>query len=107
MPTTTAIRTRLRRYLNGIKDGAVALARQIRDTWRAHRDRLAHDPAYGGALAGVVVAACELVTRDARVVAVVAAVTTAYITISRAVRRGDWEEGGEDWPWRPEETHDD
>jgi hypothetical protein len=74
-----------------------AVARQIRDSWRAHRDRLAHDPAYGGALAGVVVAASELLTQDPRVVAIVAAITTAYITISRAARRGDWQEG-DDWP---------
>ena len=97
MPNTSSIRARLRRHLTSIRDAAGRLVRQIRRTWQAHRDRLANDPAYGGALAGVVVAACELFTRDPRVIAVVAAVTTAYVTISRAVRRGDWD-AGDDWP---------
>ena len=102
MPENETIRTRLHSYARRLKASAFAAARQVRNTWRAHRDRLANDPAYGGALAGVVVAACELGTRDPRVVAVVAAVITAYITISRAAHRGDWSpDDGWPWPSRP------
>lgn len=101
MPNISSIGAWIHGHLTSIGDAVGRLGRQILRTWQAHRDRLSKDPAYGAALVGVVVAACELITRDPRVIAVVAAVMTAYVTISRAVSRGDWD-AGDDWPWQPD-----
>lgn len=106
MPNMSSIPGWIHRHLNRIGGVVGRLGRQILLTWRTHRDRLSNDPAYGGALVGVVVAACQLITRDPRVIAVVAAVSTAYVAISLAIRRPHWNVGndwdaGDDW-WRPD-----
>jgi hypothetical protein len=88
----------VQRLVSSTKRVATDAARHVKDAWQTHRQRLSDDPAYGAAFGGVVLAACELLTRNQKVIAVIGAVTTAYIAISRAARHGTWDPG-DDWPW--------
>jgi hypothetical protein len=68
---------------------------RLHSIWQAHRDRMATDATYGAAIAAAVLAACELVTRDPRLLALWAALTRLYVSVSRTVHP-PWE-ATEDW----------
>jgi hypothetical protein len=68
---------------------------RLHSVWQSHKERLATDATYGAAFAAAILAACELVTRDPRLLALWAAITRLYVSISRTVHT-PWETT-EDW----------
>jgi hypothetical protein len=86
---------RLRRCVIKLQKVVTKVRERLHRVWRTHSERVATDATYWAAFAAAVMSVCEVVTKDPRLLALWAALTRLYVSVSRTVR-SPWE-ATEDW----------